>query len=146
MRYLKPILSVLVLMCFAFTSTASFAAASAVEAPSVSASANKKSYAPGESGVLTVKFKVGKNVKIPKDPEVEVSIEGADGKGLQDYTAGGDDYISGSVVKYNFTVPAGATSGSTITVKGKVKFGYCNSDDGVCKLATKNFTAKIKVK
>jgi len=142
MRHFKSLLSLFVIICFVFSATAAFA----VEAPAVSASANKKSYAPGETGVLTIKFKTGAHVKIPKDPEVEVTLEGADGNGLQDYTGGGDDYIAGSKVKYNFTVPSGAVSGSTITVKGKVKFGYCNSDDGVCKLATKNFTAKIKVK
>jgi hypothetical protein len=55
-------------------------------------------------------------------------------------------YINGSKVKYNFTVPKGAASGSTITVSGNVKFGYCTTSDGVCRLANKNFSAKIKVK
>ena len=126
-----------------------FTSAMAVEAPNVSASANKKTYSAGESGVLTIKFKTSAHVKIPKDPEIEITVtEGAEGSGMQDYSGNGagDDYLKTPQVKYNFTVPAGATSGSTITIKGKVKFGYCNSSDGICKIGTKNFTAKIKVK
>lgn len=144
MTKIKSLLALFVFSAFCLTG---FSSALAVEAPNVSASANKKSFSAGESGVLTVKFKTGAHVKIPKDPEVEITItDGVDGSGLQDYS-GGDDYLkSPASVKYNFTVPPGAASGSTITIKGKVKFGYCNSDDGVCKITTKNFTAKIKVK
>ncbi|MEO8446147.1 MAG: hypothetical protein ABI528_01560 [bacterium] len=117
-------------------------------APSVYASANKKSYNAGESGVLTLNFKTGAKVKIPKDPGITMNLTTADieGQGFQDYSGGEGDYINNSKVKYNFTVPSGAASGSTITISGSVKFGYCTTSDGVCKLATKNFTAKVKVK
>ncbi len=141
--------SLLALLVFSFFCLTGFSTANAAEAPAVSASANKKSYSAGESGVLTIKFKISDHVKIPKDPEIEVTItDGIDGNGIQDYSSngGGDDYLKTPQVKYNFTVPSGAESGSTITIKGKVKFGYCNSEDGVCKIGTKNFTAKVKVK
>ncbi|MBK8550820.1 MAG: hypothetical protein IPL53_07060 [Ignavibacteria bacterium] len=121
--------------------------ANAQTAPSVSAIPNKKSYSPGESGVLTLTFKTGSKVKIPKDPEVTVNLSGdIEAGGLQDYSGGEGDYISGSKVKYNFTVPGNAASGSTITVSGSVKFGYCTVTDGVCKIGNKEFTAKIRVK
>jgi len=118
------------------------------DAPGVSASPNKKSYSPGESGFITLNFKTGAKVKIPKDPEVIVSLTSEDvyGKGLQDYSGGEGDYISNSKVKYNFTVPDGAASGSTITISGSVKFGYCTTTDGVCKIGNRDFSAKIKVK
>lgn len=140
--------SILAVLLFFFFCAAGFNSVIAAEAPAVSASANKKSYSAGESGVITIKFKTGDHVKIPKDPEIEVTItDGIDGGSLQDYSSNGsgDDYLKTPQVKYNFTVPQGAASGSTITIKGKVKFGYCNSEDGVCKIGTKNFTAKIKV-
>ncbi|MDQ3020441.1 MAG: hypothetical protein M3R36_07720 [Bacteroidota bacterium] len=125
-----------------------FDSADKKDAPAISAKLNKKSYSPGESGVLTLSFKTGSKVKIPKDPEVTVSLNSGDieGQGLQDYSGGDGDYISGSKVKYNFTVPSGVASGSTITISGNVKFGYCSTTDGVCKLANKTFTAKIRVK
>ena len=145
MTKIKSLLALFVFLSFCFMG---FSSAKAVEAPSVSVSANKKAFTAGESGVLTLKFKTTAHVKIPKDPEVEITItDGIEGGALQDYTGGSDDYLSSPAqVKYNFTVPSGAASGSTITIKGKVKFGYCNSDDGVCKITTKNFTAKIRVK
>jgi hypothetical protein len=145
MTKIKSLLALFIVASFFLMS---FNSAMAAESPNVSVSANKKTYSPGESGVLTFKFKTGAHVKIPKDPEIEVTLEGADGSGMQDYSGNGagDDYLKNPQVKYNFTIPAGATSGSTITIKGKVKFGYCNSDDGVCKIATKNFTAKVRVK
>lgn len=125
-----------------------FDSADKQDAPPVSVSANKKSYSPGESGVLTISFKTGSKIKIPKDPEVSVNLTSGDVEagGLQDYSGGDGDYISGSKVKYNFTVPAGAASGSTLTISGTVKFGYCTTSDGVCKLGSRNFTAKVKVK
>ncbi len=118
------------------------------DAPAIYASPNKKSYSPGESGVLTLTFKTGSKLKIPKDPEVTVSLTSDDveGQGLQDYSGSDGDYITNSKVKYNFTVPGGAVSGSTLTISGNVKFGYCSSVDGVCKLGNQTFSAKIKVK
>ena len=114
--------------------------------PSVSVSASKKSFSPGENGVLLIKFKTGPKVKIPKEPGVEViSISGVNGGNLQG-VGGAGEYIESKLVKYNFTVPSDAAPGSTIKVTGSVKFGYCNSDDGVCKLGKSNFTANIKVK
>ncbi|MBS1513484.1 MAG: hypothetical protein JSS63_00530 [Bacteroidetes bacterium] len=144
---MTKIKSLLAIFVMAFFCLSALGTANAAEVPGVSASANKKSYTAGESGVLTIKFKTGDHVKIPKDPEIEVTItDGVSGNGLQN-VSGGDDYLSNPAqVKFNFTVPSGAASGSTITIKGKVKFGYCNSDNGVCKIGTKNFTAKIKVK
>ncbi len=116
--------------------------------PGLVASTNKKSYNPGESGVLILNFKTGSHVKIPKDPEVTIKLTSNDveGQGLQDYSGEEGDYISNSKVKYNFTVPADAASGSMLTISGNVKFGYCSSVDGVCKLGNKNFSTKIKVK
>jgi len=130
------------------TTFAAFSFANAQSTPGVTASANKKSYNPGESGFLTISFKTGAKVKIPKEPELVINLtsEEVEAGGLQDYTGGDGDYISNSKVKYNFTVRAGAASGSTLTVSGSVKFGYCSTKDGVCKIATKNFTAKVKVK
>lgn len=124
------------------------ATANAQSVPGVWTASNQKSYNPGDAGVLTINFKTGAKVKIPKDPEIVVDITsgGIEGQGLQDYTGGEGDYIEGSKVKYNFTVPADAASGSTINVTGSVRFGYCSTSDGVCKIATKNFSAKIKVK
>ncbi len=114
--------------------------------PGISVSTDKKSYSPGESGVLTISFKTSSGVKVPKEPGVEVSVSGVDGQGLQDYTGGEGDYISSSKVKYNFVVPSGAPSGGQLVIDGSVKFGYCSTSDGVCKMGNKNFSAKIKVK
>ena len=118
------------------------------DAPGVSATPNKKSYNPGETGFITLSFKTGSKVKIPKDPEVIVSLTSDEvyGQGLQDYSGGEGDYISNSKVRYNFTVPDGAASGSTLTISGSVKFGYCTTTDGICKIGNRDFTAKIKVK
>lgn len=120
----------------------------AQNAPSLSASLNKKSYSQGESGVLTLSFKTSSKVKIPKEPGIDLSLTTNDieGQGFQDYSEGEGDYISNSKVKYNFTVNSSAASGSYITVSGSVKFGFCTTSDGVCKLATKNFSVKAKIK
>ena len=118
----------------------------AQQQPTVNVSPSKKIFKPGESGVLLIKFKTGAKVKIPKEPDVEVvSISGVNGSGMQ-RIGGAGEYIDSKLVKYNFTVPNDAQSGSTIKITGTVKFGYCNSDDGVCKLGKSNFTANIKVK
>jgi len=142
-KFLPALLVISILTAFG-----PFGFANAQSAPGVTASANKKSYSPGESGFLTISFKTGSKVKIPKEPELVINLtsEDIEGGGLQDYTGGDGDYISNSKVKYNFTVPAGAASGSTLTVSGSVKFGYCTTTNGVCKITTKNFTAKVKVK
>lgn len=140
--------SVILLSVILLTSLTGLNFAHAQTAPSISVSADKKSYSPGESGTLTISFKTSSKIKIPKEPEVNVSLTSGEieGQGLQDYTGGDGDYISNSKVKYNFVVPGNAASGSTITVSGTVKFGFCSTSDGVCKLGNKNFTAKIKVK
>lgn len=136
--------AIIVAVCFAAGINSAFAQ----NPPSLSVSTNKKSYSPGESGVLILNFKTSSKVKIPKDPGVNINLTSGDveGQGVQDYSGGEGDYISGSKVKYNFVVPAGAASGSTLTISGTVKFGYCTVSDGVCKLTTKEFTARVKVK
>ena len=117
-------------------------------APGVSASVNKKSYSPGETGTITLTFKTGSKVKIPKDPGVTMDLTTGEieGVGFQDYSGGDGDYISNSKVKYEFKVPDNAASGSTISVTGNVKFGYCTVSDGVCKMANQKFSTKVKVK
>ncbi|MBV6480012.1 MAG: hypothetical protein HGGPFJEG_02826 [Ignavibacteria bacterium] len=120
----------------------------AKDAPGVSASVNKKSFSPGESGVITISFKTGSKVKIPKDPGVTIEITSGNiqGNGVQDYSGGDGDYIDGSKVRYNFTVPSDAAPGSSLTVSGTVGYGYCTVSDGVCKLANKQFSVKIRIK
>jgi len=117
--------------------------------PKVTASLSKKKYNPGESGVITIKFKPGEGVKIPKDPPIEVTLtgDGVTGTGVQDYSgAPGGDYFDNPMIKYNFTVSSDAESGSTISSSVKVKFHYCSSESGLCKEGTKTLTVKIKIK
>ncbi len=137
-------LSVFFLALFAITALSE--SAFSQKLPGVSVSTNKKSYSPGESGVLIISFKTASGVKIPKEPGVDISVSGVEGQGVQDYSGGEGDYISSSKVKYNFVVPGGAASGSSITLDGSVNFGYCSTSDGVCKMGSKNFSTKIKVK
>ncbi len=137
-------LSVFFLALFAITALSE--SAFSQKLPGVSVSTNKKSYSPGESGVLIISFKTASGVKIPKEPGVDISVSGVEGQGVQDYSGGDGDYISSSKVKYNFVVPGGAASGSSITLDGSVNFGYCSTSDGVCKMGSKNFSTKIKVK
>ncbi|MCE1165608.1 MAG: hypothetical protein LWX07_09435 [Bacteroidetes bacterium] len=122
--------------------------ASAQSAPTVKVTVAKKSYKPGQSGTLIIKFKHGDKVKIPKEPPIDVTIsgDGITGTGVQDYTGGEGDYITSSQIKYNFKIGSSVESGSTITVTGTVKFSYCSSETGTCKMATKSFTAKVKIK
>ncbi len=122
--------------------------ASAQSAPTVKVTVAKKSYKPGTTGTLIIKFKHGSKVKIPKEPPIEVSItgDGVTGQGVKDYSGGDGDYLTSSQIKYNFKVNGNVESGTTISVSGTVKFGYCSTDSGICKIATKNFTVSVKVK
>ena len=115
--------------------------------PGLSVKTNKKSYKPGSSGVITIKFKTGTGIKIPKEPPIDVNIsgDGISGDGLQDYSGGDGDYIDSKTIKYNFTVSGDAESDTSIKISGSVKFGYCSSESGVCKIGTKNFSVTIKV-
>jgi len=115
--------------------------------PGISVSKNKKSFKPGDIGILTIKFKTGNNVKIPKEPPIDVTItsDNINGQGVQDYSGGDDDYLTNDIVKYKFTVPGNAETGD-YTITGTVKFGYCSSESGVCKLGNKSFSVKIKVR
>jgi hypothetical protein len=137
---LKKSFLISVIFAFALTFLAFNNAESQV--PKISVKTNKKSYKPGESGFITIKFKTGSDVKIPTEPEVEVTLNGVTGTGLQGYPGG--DYIESKQVKYGFTVGNDAESGSTINITGSVKFGYCSN--GVCKIGTQKFSVKIKIK
>jgi ABC-type Fe3+-hydroxamate transport system substrate-binding protein len=143
----NPKLTIFIIV-LAFAALTGFTLSGIEEAPGVSAWATKKSYKPGESGTVTIKFKTPAGVKIPKEPEISVNLTGnsVEGKGLQDYTRGAGEYLSNSTVNYNFLVPKNVKSGSTLTLKGKVKFGYCTTKDGVCRIGTQEFSAKIKVR
>ncbi|HEX2787399.1 MAG TPA: hypothetical protein VHP32_05790 [Ignavibacteria bacterium] len=144
---IKSSKTLLILTAFFAVSFAFAGSAYSQSVPTVTVKANKKSFNGGETGTLTISFKPAKNVKIPKEPEITVtSINGVEGAGMQDYSAGGGDYLSSNKVKYNFTVPSGLASGTTVKISGTVKFGYCNSDDGVCKIAKKDFSTTIKIK
>jgi hypothetical protein len=116
----------------------------ASDQPKVSVSTNKKSYSPGENGVLIIKFRTGPHVKIPKEPAVEVvSIDGVSGGSMLEFSGNGD-YIENKTVKYTFTVPADASGSVKIT--GSLKFGYCSETDGVCKFGKSGFSTNIKIK
>ncbi len=130
---------------FAFTlSFLAFSNANSQSLPKISVKTNKKSYKPGESGVLTIKFKTASDVKIPTEPQVEVSLSGVNGGSLQGYPGG--EYIESKQVKYTFTVGSDAASDSQITISGNVKFGYCDSSSGICKIGNQKFSIKIKIK
>ena len=131
----KSILVVLVLSLFTVITSKTYGQS----APKVSVSVSKRSFNPGESGVLTIKFKTGSQVKIPKEPPIDVSVSGVNGDGLQDYSGGEGDNSPSSTHKYGI-------SGSSITIQGSVKFGYCSTESGVCKIGKQNFSVKIKVK
>ncbi|MCX7833668.1 MAG: hypothetical protein N2490_05610 [Ignavibacteria bacterium] len=114
--------------------------------PTVTVSTNKSSYKPGETGTLTIKFKTAKKVKIPVEPEIEVTLNSTDveGLGLQPVSSQGE-YLNPAQVKYKFKVSSNLTKGSSITISGSVKFGYCNEDSGICKIGTKTFSKTIKI-
>lgn len=137
--------SFLIGVIFVFAlSVLAFNNAQSQSAPKISVKTNKKVYKPGESGVLTIKFKTGSNVKIPTEPQVDVTLSGVTGGSLQGYP--GSDYIESKQVKYTFTVGNDAASDSQVTISGSVKFGYCDSTTGVCKVGTQKFSVKIKIK
>ena len=142
-RILAVVLLISFFAVFSITNTASAQSGSPTLKVSVS-----KSVKPGGTGTLTIKFKHGSKVKIPQEPAIEVSISGDDisGTGSPAFTADDDGYIVNSSIKYKFKVSGNATSGSTIQISGTVKFGYCNSDTGVCKMGNQSFTVSVKVK
>jgi hypothetical protein len=146
MMKLKYLIVVMLVSVFGILAVSDFAAAQS--APELKVTLSKKSFKPGESGKIIIKFKHGPQVKIPKEPpiEVEISGDGISGQGVQDYSGGEGDYISNSQIKYNFSVSQNAQSGTTITITGKVKFGYCSTESGICKIGNKNFTVTVKVK
>jgi len=121
--------------------------ASAQSAPTVRVTGPKKTLRQGGTSFVTIKFVTGPKVKVPKEPPIEVSLtgEGITGTGVQDYSGGEGDYISGSQIKYNFKVNSDAPSGN-ITVNGTVKFPYCSTETGTCKITTKSFSFTVKVK
>lgn len=114
--------------------------------PTVTVSTNKSSYKPGETGTLTIKFKTAKKVKIPVEPEIEVTLNTNDieGLGLQPVSSNGE-YLNPAQVKYKFKVSSNLAKGSSVTISGSVKFGYCNEDSGICKIGTKSFSKTIKI-
>jgi hypothetical protein len=138
----KIVLSIVILLfVIAFSNTAK------AQVPSISAKASPKTLSAGDKSVLTITFKTSSGIKISKEPEIEVTLTGEDVEGvkLQDYSGyPGGDYLDGKQIKYNFKVSSDATAGTkTLTVK--VKFAYCSSESGVCKITTKTTTTKIKV-
>lgn len=137
--------SFLISVIFAFAlSFLAFSNADSQTLPKISVKTNKKSYKPGESGILTIKFKTTSDVKIPTEPQVEVTLNGVTGGSLQGYP--GSEYIESKLVKYSFTVGNDVESGSSINITGSVKFGYCDSGSGICKIGNQKFSVKIKIK
>jgi len=107
-----------------------------------------KTVKPGGTGTLTIKFKHGNKVKIPSEPAIEVSIsgDGITGGGDPTFSADEEGYITNSTIKYKLRVSSDATSGSTIQISGTVKFGYCSTETGTCKMGNQSFTVSVKVK
>jgi hypothetical protein len=137
--------SFLIGVIFAFAlSFLAFSNADSQTLPKISVKTNKKAYKPGESGVLTIKFKTASETKIPTEPQVEVTLSGVNGGSLQGYPGG--DYIESKMVKYSFTVGSDASSDSQVTISGTVKFGYCDYSTGKCKIGSQKFSVKIKIK
>ncbi len=137
--------SFLISVIFAFAlSFLAFSNADSQTLPKISVKTNKKSYKPGESGILTIKFKTVSDVKIPTEPQVEVTLNGVTGGSLQGYPS--SEYIESKLVKYSFTVGNDVESGSSVNITGSVKFGYCDSSSGICKIGNQKFSVKIKIK
>ncbi len=132
----------LIILMF-FINTDSFAQTT----PTVTVSTNKSSYKAGETGTLIIKFKTAKKVKIPVEPEIEVTLNSSEveGLGLQPVSSEGG-YLKPAQVKYKFKVSSNVTKGSSVTISGSIKFGYCNEDSGICKIGTKNFSKTIQIK
>lgn len=103
---------------------------------------------PGGTGTLTIKFKHGTKVKIPQEPAIEITLrgEGITATGSPTFTVDEDGYIKSSSIKYKFNLSSNATSGSTISLSGSVKFGYCSTETGTCKIGNQSFTVNVKVK
>lgn len=115
--------------------------------PTLSVSVSK-SVKPGGVGTLTIKFKHGPKVKIPSEPAIEITLngEGITPQGEPSFSTDAEGYIKNSKITYKFKVSSDAVSGSTISLSGKVKFGYCSTETGVCKFGDQNFTVSVKVK
>jgi hypothetical protein len=142
----KRILAVVLLISF-FAVFSISSEASAQSSPTLKVSVTK-SVKPGGTGTLTIKFKHGNKVKIPQEPAIEVSIsgDGITGSGSPTFSANEEGYITNSTIKYKFKVSGNATSGSTVQISGTVKFGYCSTETGTCKMGNQSFTASVKIK
>lgn len=137
----------LVILALVFT-LISFKAeeATAQQKPTISVSTNKKSYSPGETVRMTIRFNTAKGVKIPKEPPISITItEGNISGNLNDYTAGSSEYINNSRVVYSFVIPNNTKKGQ-LKISGKINYGYCNESDGICKLGNNTFTRNITIK
>ncbi|MFZ4592397.1 MAG: hypothetical protein ACOYN6_15455 [Ignavibacteria bacterium] len=142
----KRILAVVLLISF-FAVFSMSSEASAQSSPTLKVSVTK-SVKPGGTGTLTIKFKHGNKVKIPQEPAIEVSIsgDGITGSGSPTFSANDEGYITNSTIKYKFKVSGNATSGSTVQISGTVKFGYCSTETGTCKMGNQSFTTSVKIK
>ena len=142
----KRILAVVLLIGF-FAVLSMSNTASAQSSPTLKVSVTK-SVKPGGTGTLTIKFKHGNKVKIPQEPAIEVSISGdvITGTGSPIFSANDEGYITNSTIKYKFKVSGNATSGSTVQISGTVKFGYCSTETGTCKMGNQSFTTSVKIK
>jgi hypothetical protein len=107
-----------------------------------------KSLKAGKTGTLTIKFKHGPKVKIPKEPAIEVSIkgDGVTGVGEPKFSSDDEGYINNSTIKYKFKLSSDAVSGTSVQISGTVKFGYCSTETGTCKMGNQSFTVTVKVK
>lgn len=143
----KRILAVVLLISFFAVFSISSEASAQSGSPTLKVSVSK-SVKPGGTGTLTIKFKHGSKVKIPQEPAIEVSItgDGITGSGNPTFSANDEGYITNSTIKYKFKVSSNATSGSTIQISGTVKFGYCSTETGTCKMGNQSFTASVKIK
>lgn len=142
----KRILAVVLLISF-FAVLSISNSASAQSSPTLKVSVTKP-VKPGGTGTLTIKFKHGNKVKIPQEPAIEVSItgDGITGSGNPMFSANDEGYITNSTIKYKFKVSGNATSGSTVQISGTVKFGYCSTETGTCKMGNQSFTTSVKIK